>query len=122
MTTSLVWVLTAHYPLLRRLLKAWYCVTGQPFQNDVWIDPDQAAAKPLRRWRAVVTYGLWTDLFQEPLTTGGIPIGFDSKEQAEAVAALYPAARMRPIEITGAWLPPSDDLLAGRLVLAYRED
>lgn len=65
---------------------------------------------------------LWTDEFNEVLTTGGIPIGFESERQAEEVAALYPEARMRPIEITGPYLPPSDDLLAGRVVLAYRED
>jgi hypothetical protein len=70
----------------------------------------------------VASYGLWTDEFSEVLTTGGIPIGFESEEQAEAVAEFYPAARMRPIAITGPWLPPSDDLLMGRAILAHRED
>jgi hypothetical protein len=69
-----------------------------------------------------VTYGLWTDEFNEVLTTGGIPVGFDSEEQAESVAALYPAARMRPIEISGPYVPPSDALLMGAIILAYREE
>lgn len=69
-----------------------------------------------------MTTALWSDHFNEPLTSGGIFIGFESERQAEEVAALYPAARMRAIEVEGAYLPPSDDLLAGRVVLGHRED
>lgn len=42
------WVLTTHYPLRLRIAKAWYLLTKQPFQTDVWTGgnpPDSADAR-----------------------------------------------------------------------------
>lgn len=69
-----------------------------------------------------MTAALWSDVFNEVLAVGGMPIGFDSEEQAEQTATLYPAARMRVIEVDGGYWPPDEALLSGRALLVHRDD
>lgn len=66
--------------------------------------------------------GLWSDEFTEVLSIGGMAVSFDSTEQAEATARLYPGARFRVADVHGPTFPASDDLLAGRVALAHRPD